>query len=113
MPYLMDIWHAVQAIVLSGDWKMLAIMAVIALAAGYTMPSLGSVLSTTVIALVAFALVEYALAITIGKQSPAGYAAADWEAFKHLAMLTLLAYGVVFAVAIGIFHTAKTLILDR
>ena len=96
MPILMDIWHAVQAIVMSGDWKMLAVMAVIALAAGYTMQSLGSVVSTTVVALVAFALVEYALAITIGKQSPAGYAAADWDAFKHLAMLTLQAYRLVF-----------------
>jgi hypothetical protein len=113
MPFLMDIWHAVQAIVMSADWKTLAVMAVIALAAGYTMQSLGSVVSTTVVALVAFALVEYALAITIGKQSPAGHAAADWEAFKHLAMLTLVAYGVVFAVAIAVAHTAKSLILDR
>jgi hypothetical protein len=113
MPYLMDIWHAIQAIVMSGDWKMLAVMAVIALAAGYTMQGLGSVLSTTVVALVAFALIEYALAITIGKQSPSGYAAADWEAYKHLPQLTLLAYGVIFAVAIGVAHTAKSLILDR
>jgi xanthine/uracil permease len=109
----MDIWHAVQAIILSGDWKTLAVIAVIALAAGYTMQSMGSVVSTTVVALIAFALVEYALAITIGKQNPAGYATQDWDAFKHLAMLTLLAYGLVFAVAIGIAHTAKTLIFDR
>jgi hypothetical protein len=113
MPFLMDIWHAILAIVTSADWKTLAVMAVIALAAGYTMQSLGSVVSTTLVALVAFALVEYALAITIGKQNPAGYATADWDAFKHLAMLTLLAYGLVFAVAIGIAHTAKSLILDR
>jgi len=114
MPFfLMDIWHAIQAIVTSADWKTLAIMAVIALGAGYMMQSVGSVVATTVVALVAFALVEYALAITLGKQSPSGYAIADWDAFKHLAMLTLLAYGLIFGIAIGIAYTAKTLILDR
>jgi hypothetical protein len=113
MPFLMDIWHAILAIITTADWKTLVAMAVIALGAGYMMQSMGSVVSTTVVALLAFALIEYALAITVGKQNPAGYATTDWDAFKHLAMLTLVAYGVIFGVAIGVAHTAKTLILDR
>ncbi|MEI9989999.1 MAG: hypothetical protein WDM86_08180 [Rhizomicrobium sp.] len=113
MPFLLDIWHAIHDIVLSSDWKTLAIMAVIALGAGYLMQSFGSVVSTTIIALVAFALIEYAMAITIGKQSPAGYATIDWEAYKHLPQLTLLAYGLIFGVAIAIAHAARSLILDR
>ena len=113
MPFLMDIWHAIHDVVMSADWKTLAIMAVIALGAGYMMQSFGSVVSTTVIALVAFALIEYVVAITIGKQNPAAYATTDWKAFQDLHMLTLLAYGVIFAVAIGVAHTARTMILDR
>jgi hypothetical protein len=109
----MDIWHAVLVIVTSGDWKMLAVMAVIALGAGYLMQSFGSVVTTTVIALIAFALVEYALAITIGKQNPSSYAAVDWKAFQELHMLTLLAYGLIFAVGIAVAHTARTLILGE
>ncbi|MEJ0028205.1 MAG: hypothetical protein WDN01_19425 [Rhizomicrobium sp.] len=113
MPFLMDIWHAIHDVVLSSDWKTLAIMAVIALGAGYLMQSFGSVVSATVVALVAFALVEYAVAITIGKQNASAYATADWKAFQELHMLTLLAYGVIFAVAIAIAHAARSLILDR
>ncbi|MEI9996572.1 MAG: hypothetical protein WDM91_18385 [Rhizomicrobium sp.] len=113
MPILMDIWHAIHDVVLSANWVTLAIMAVIALGAGYLMQSFGSVISTTVVALVAFALVEYAVAVTVGKQNPSAYASADWQAFQNLHMLTLLAYGVVFGVAIAVAHTARTLILDR
>ncbi|HJW41657.1 MAG TPA: hypothetical protein VJ476_10570 [Rhizomicrobium sp.] len=113
MPVLMDIWHAIHDVVTSADVKTLAIMAVIALGAGYMMQSFGSVISTTVVALIAFALIEYALAITIGKQNPAGYATADWNAFKVLHPLTVLAYGIIFGVAIGVAHTARSVILDR
>ena len=111
MPFLMDIWHTVQTIIMSSDWKTLVAMAVIALGAGYLMQSFGSVVTTTVIALIAFALVEYALAITIGKQNPATYATTDWQAFQNLHMLTLLAYSLIFAVAISVAHTARSLIL--
>jgi len=113
MPFLMDIWHAIHDVIFSAVWKTLAIMAVIALGAGYMMQSLNSVVSTTVVALVAFALIEYALAITVGKQNPAAYATTDWKAFQELHMLTLLAYAVIFAVAIGVAHAARSLILDR
>lgn len=112
MPFIMDIWHAIHDVLFTADWRTLAIMAVIALAAGYTMQNMSSVVTTTVIALIAFALIEYALAITIGKQNPSTYATADWKAFQDLRMLTLLAYGLIFAVAIGVAHTARTLILD-
>ena len=113
MSFLMDIWHTVQAIVTTSDWKTLAVMAVITLGAGYMMQSFGSVVTTTLVALIAFALVEYALAITIGKQNPSAYANTDWQAFQNLHMLTLLAYSVLFAVVIFVAHTARSLILDR
>ena len=110
MPFIMDIWHAIHDIITVADWKTLAVMAVIALAAGYTMSTIGSVVTTTVVALVAFALIEYALAITVGKQNPSAYATTDWKAFQDLHMLTQLAYGLIFAVVIGVAHTAKSLL---
>ena len=113
MPFLMDIWHAVHDILFSADWKTLAIMAVIALGAGYLMQTFGAVVTTTLVALIAFALIEYALAITIGKQNAAAYASADWKAFQELHMLTLLAYSLIFAVGIGAAHAARSMILDR
>ncbi|HEY0107872.1 MAG TPA: hypothetical protein VGB91_17445 [Rhizomicrobium sp.] len=113
MPFIMDIWHAIHDIIFLADWKTLAVMAVIALAAGYTMQNLGSVVTATVIALVAFALIQYALAITVGKQNPSAFATVDWKAFQDLHMLTLLAYALIFAVVIGAAHTARSLILGR
>jgi len=113
MPFLMDIWHAIHDILFGADWKTLAVMAVIALGAGYLMQSFGSVLNTTLVALIAFALVEYVMTITLGKQDASSTATTDWKAFQDLHMLSLLAYSLIFAVGIGIAHTARSLILDR
>ena len=110
MSFLMDIWHAVQGIVTTSGLMTLIIMAVIALGAGVMMQSFGSVVSTTVIALIAFALVEYAVAVTIGKQNAAAYAHTDWQAFQSLHMLQLLAYALLFAVVIAVAHAARSLI---
>ena len=104
MSFLMDIWNAVHAILTSSDVMTLVIMAVIALGAGIMMSSLGSVVNTTLVALIAFALVEYVLAITVGKQNAAAAAHADWLAFQNLHMLTLLAYALLFGVVIAVAH---------
>ena len=110
MSFLMDIWHAVQGIVTTSGLTTLIIMAVIAIGAGALMQSFGSVVTTTVVALIAFALVEYVYAITILKQNAAAYAHADWLAFQGLHMLQLLAYALLFAVVIGVAHAARSLI---
>lgn len=110
MSFLMDIWHAVQGIVTTSGLMTLIVMAVIALGAGAMMQSLGSVVSTTLVALIAFALVEYVLAITLGKQNASAYATTDWQAFQALHMLTLLAYALLFGVVIAVAHAARSLI---
>ncbi|HXC56889.1 MAG TPA: hypothetical protein VNU97_16440 [Rhizomicrobium sp.] len=114
MPFfIMDIWHAMHAILTTSGWITLAIMAVIALGAGYMMSSFGSLVSTTVVALVAFALVSYARAITLGGQKASAYAATDWQAFQNLHMLDLLAYALLFAIVIAVAHAARSLIFGR
>ena len=110
MSFLLDIWHTVQGIVMSAGWINLVVMAVIAIGAGVLMQSMGSVVSTTLIALIAFSLVEYVLAIAINKQDASGAASADWNAFLGLHMLTLLAYALLFGVVIAAAHLARTLI---
>ncbi|HEY4942858.1 MAG TPA: hypothetical protein VII56_15625 [Rhizomicrobium sp.] len=110
MSFLMDIWHAVQGIVTTSGLMTLIVMAVIALGAGAMMQSLGSVVSTTLVALIAFALVEYVLAITLGKQNASAYATTDWQTFQALHMLTLLAYALLFGVVIAVAHAARSLI---
>lgn len=110
MSFLMDIWNAVHGILTTSDIMTLGIMAVIALGAGIMMQSAGSLLNTTVIALLAFALVEYALAITIGKHPAGQFAAADWQAFKVIQGLTLLAYALIFGVVIAVAHGIRSAI---
>jgi hypothetical protein len=110
MSFLMDIWHAVQGIVTTSGLMTLIVMAVIALGAGALMQSMGSVVTTTLVALIAFALVEYVLAITIGKQNASAYATVDWQAFQALKMLTLLSYALLFGVVIAVAHVARSLI---
>jgi hypothetical protein len=113
MAFLMDIWHAVNGIVTTSDLITLAIMAVIALAAGFIMQNMSSIVTTTIVALVAFALVGYVRAVTLGGKNPSAFATTDWQAFQNLHMLQLLAYLLTFAVAIAIAHTARSLILGR
>jgi hypothetical protein len=109
----MDIWHTAQGILTTSDVITLGIMAVVAIGAGFMMQSLGSIVTTTVVALVAFALVSYARAVTLGGQNASAYATTDWQAFQNLHMLQLLAYSVTFAVVIAVAHTARSLIFGR
>jgi hypothetical protein len=113
MSVLMDVWNAIHAILFGANWMSLVAMALIVIFAGYVIENFSSVVTATLIALIAFALVEYALAVFVHKQDAATYATADWKAFQVLPTLTLLAYGLIFAVGIGIAHTARTLILGE
>lgn len=109
MPFLLDIWHAIHAIVTTSDLITLGIMAVIALGAGLLMHSYGSIVTTTVIALVAFALAGYARAVVTG-QNASAFAASDWQAFLSLQMRQFMPYVLIFVMGIAIAHTARTLI---
>jgi hypothetical protein len=109
----MDIWHTAHGILTTSDVITLGIMAVVAIGAGFMMQGLGSIVTTTVVALVAFSLVSYVRAVTLGGQNASAYATTDWQAFQNLHMLQLLAYSVTFAVVIAVAHTARSLIFGR
>jgi len=113
MPFLMDMWHAVQGIVMSSDWITLVIMAVIALGAGFLMHSMGSLPTTTIVALVAFGLAGYVRAVTLGKQNAAAFASTDWQALLNLQIKVLLPYFLLFLVAIAVAHALRMVTLGR
>ena len=110
MAPVFEVWNAVHAIVASSDMITLGIALVILLAAGYTMQSMEGLITTTVVALVAFGLALYVRAITLGGQKAADYATTDWHNFTTLNALTLLAYGLTFAVGIAVVRAVLSAI---
>ena len=110
MSVLLDVWNAIHGIVTAADPITLAIAAVILIAAGYMMEGVNSLVTTTVVALVAFALLGYVRAVTLGKQPAAAYATTDWHNFATSQGLTLLAYALTFAAGILVVHLVSQLI---
>ena len=88
------------------------LMALIALGAGFMMQGFGSIVTTTVVALIAFALAGYVRAVTMGGQNASAFASKDWHNFQDLHMMTLLAYAVTFAVVIAMLRSAASGLID-
>jgi len=110
MSFLTDIWNTIHTILTTSDLITLALMVLIALGAGFMMQSFGSIVTTTVVALLAFALAGFVRAITMGGQNASAFAHKDWQMFQDLHMMTLLAYAVTFAVVIAVAYFARSLI---
>jgi len=110
MSALMEIWGAIHAILLGSGVVPLVLIAVIAIGAGFMMQNFNSIVSTTFVALIAFALATYVYAIMRGAPAEAS-AQADWHNFLDLHMLTLLAYALTFAVLIAIVHFLRSLVM--
>jgi hypothetical protein len=111
MTALTDVWHSIYGIITSPDHISLAILIVIALAAGFMMQSFNSIVTTTFVALLAFALVGYLKAVTLGHQDAAAFAQTDWHSFLGLQMMTLLAYAITLAIAISVVHAIRSVVL--
>jgi hypothetical protein len=110
MSALMDVWHAIQAVVTSADYITLGIAVVVVLVAGFTIERLGSLVSATVLALIVFAALEFVRAVAIGHQDAMAFATTDWHAFVDLRMLTFVAYFVVFGVLIALVNVIRSAI---
>lgn len=108
MSALMDIWHAIHAVIMSGDYIALGIVVVIAIVAGIAIQGLNSVISATFWSLLAFAVLGYVRAITMGHQDVSAYASTAWHNFLGLGMLTLIAYAVIFAVLIALVNVVRS-----
>lgn len=110
MTEIWNIWNAIHGIVASADMITLAIAVAILLAAGYLMQAMDGIVTTTLVALIAFALAGYVRAVTMGGQKAAAFATTDWHAFLGLNALTLLAYAITFAVGIAVAHLVLGLV---
>lgn len=111
MSALMEIWHAIQAVVSSADYYTLGAAVVIIIIAGFLMESMRSLVPVTLVALLAFVLVEFGLAATVGKHHDVEMLAQHyWDAFVSLKMLMLVAYSVLFAVLIAVVSTIRSFV---
>ncbi|MGB8363387.1 MAG: hypothetical protein ACLQUZ_17910 [Rhizomicrobium sp.] len=110
MSALLDLWHSVVGIVTTGDWITLAIMAVVALAAGFAMQNFGSIVTATFAALVVFGLATFMRA-AVGAKDAVALAKTDWHGLLGLTVHNLLAYAIAFAVVIAVVHIVRSLVV--
>jgi hypothetical protein len=110
MNYIMDIWNAIQGIATHADLITIAIAVVAVLAAGFLMDGLGSIVTMTFIALVAFGVLQYARAVLLGGANAAALADVDWHALMTMQVQLLLAYAIAFAILIAIVSLIRSLI---
>ncbi|HEX7725169.1 MAG TPA: hypothetical protein VF410_01325 [Rhizomicrobium sp.] len=108
---LMDIWHTILNIVHSADTIQLVMMAVVALGAGFMMMELGAVVTTTLVALIAYAVLTFIRAIVLQHADVGALLIADWKAFEAMTGLVLLSYAILFGVVIAAVSTVRGLVL--
>ena len=110
MSALLDIWHTIQGIMTHADWITLVLIAVVAIAGGFAIQGLNSILGATVLGLVGFVLLVFVRAVTLGKQDFTAYAHTGWHDILGLQMMTLFAYFIIFAVLIGVVHLIRSVV---
>ncbi len=111
METLTHLWAAIQAVVTHSDYISLAIIAVIAIAAGFLMDSMASLVTVTVVALIVFGIAGYVQGVALHGQNATAYATTTLHNLEVVQMLTVLAYAVTFAVVIGVVHVVRSLVL--
>lgn len=108
MSALMDIWHAVEALVTSGDYIALGIIVVIAIIAGVIIQGLNSVISATFWSLLAVAAAGFVRGIALNHQDTIVLAKSTWHGFVAMSPLTIVAYAVVFIVLISVVNVIRS-----
>jgi len=108
---LTDIWHTILNIVHSADTITLVLMAVAAIAAGFLMQEMGAVVTTTIVALIAFAVLNFIRAVALQHADAGALLTADWKAFEAMQALVLLSYAILFGVVIAVVSTVRGLVL--
>lgn len=110
MSALMEIWHAIQAVVSSADYYTLGIAVVIILAAGFLLEGLNSIFNVTLVSLIVFVLAKFGLALATGHHvDPEALMTSFWNGFVDLKMLTFVAYILIFGVLIAVVNTIRSI----
>jgi hypothetical protein len=86
---------------------------VIAIGAAFMIEGAGSLVSATVGALIVFGLATtiYSAATAKGGANWSGMPQADWAALHSVTVPILLAYAIIFAVAIGVLNFIRSIVL--
>ena len=113
MSVIMDLWHSIVGIITTSGWITLVIIAVIAIGAAFMIEGAGSLVSATVGALIVFGLATtiYSAATAKGGENWSGMPQADWAALHSVTVPILLAYAIIFAVAIGVLNFIRSIVL--
>lgn len=111
MSALMDLWHSVLGIVTSGDYVALVIIAVIAVALGFAMQGMGGLVSATVGALALFAIATFVRGVAMAHgKGVSDLAQTDWSKLQGVTFHTLLAYAILFAIAIAVVQIIRSVV---
>ena len=113
MSVIMDLWHSIVGIITTSGWITLVIIAVIAIGAAFMIEGAGSLVSATVGALIVFGLATtiYSAATAKGGANWSGMPQADWAALHSVTVPILLAYAIIFSVAIGVLNFIRSIVL--
>lgn len=115
MSVITDLWHSIVGIVTSAGGAhhviTLVIILVIAAGAAFMIEGAGSLVSATVVALVVFGLATSVYEAATAKAANwSGMPQADWAALQQFSVASLIAYAIVFAVAIFVLNFVKSLV---
>lgn len=105
-----DFWNAALAVFSTEDVIRLVILAVILIVTGVLMPSIGSILNATFLALLAFVVALYLRSLTQGGADAMGLVKSDWNAFLGLDGKTLFVYALSFAIIITAVYFVRSII---
>ena len=110
MSELWNLWHSISAIITSSDAVTLAIMAVVAIGAGFAIQSMGALVTATFGALVIFALAEFVREALKGKSAGA-VAVSGWHSLLAMQVQILIAYAIAFGVVIALVRTVRSVVM--
>lgn len=102
----MDIWNTLYSVFNSFDGITYAMMAIVVVGAGFMMPSISAIVTTTVTALAVFAIAVFSRGI-LQPGDTREFAQIEWGTLLMLPLHTVLIYAAVFALAITIVHSLR------
>ena len=74
------------------------------------MQEFGAIVTTTVVAMIIYAIALYARAVLMGGANAAQLADKNWHGFLGLPVQTIIAYAIPFAVVIGVVHVVRSMV---
>lgn len=104
---MLDFWNAIGGIFNSFDGITYAMMAIIVVGAGFMMPNMTAIVTTTLTSMSIFALAVFSRS-ALAAPDASVLARSEWSQLLELQLRTLLVYGTVFGFAIALIHALRS-----